>query len=223
MKISLPIFNCEMADQGSNGQVMPRIMKELLGTEDRRCIWMRAALEGRTEMIKELLAIGGDVNQRDNCGRTALMFAAINLHHDTVRTLLESGADVNVRAYDGATALMLAACAGDIETVRALLARGADTHGKFISTGKNAAMLAADHGFDEIAQLIRGIDETDTLRSHAQPLDQVWAENELAVIRNQIPKKASNRLSDTGAAILRRREGSTSRGHLTAKALDYSE
>jgi Ankyrin repeats (3 copies)/Ankyrin repeat len=199
-------------------------MKKLLeGTEDLRCTWMRAALEGRTEMIKALLAKGMNVNETNAWGRTALMFATINLHHDTVQTLLESGANVNVRAYDGATALMLAACAGDIDTVRALLARGADVQGKFFSTGKNAAMLAADHGFDEIAQLIRGIDETDTLRSHTQPLDQVWAENELAVIRNQIPKKASNRLSDTGAAILGRREASTRRDRSTADALIYSE
>lgn len=199
-------------------------MKKLLeGPEDQRCTWMTAALEGRTEMIKALLTKGVDVNETNEWGRTALMFAAINLHHETVQTLLESGADVNVRAYDGATALMLAACAGDIDTVRALLARGADAQGKFFSTGKTAAMLAADHGYDEIAQLIRGIDETDALRSHTQPLAGVWAENELVGIINQIPKKARNRLSDTGAAILGRREASTRRDRSTADALIYSE
>jgi ankyrin repeat protein len=187
-------------------------MKKLLeGTEDRRCTWMRAALEGRTEMIKALLAKGGDVNERDNWGRTALMFAAINLHHETVRTLLESGADVNVKAYDGATALMLAACAGDIDTVRAFLARGADVNGKFVTTGKTASMLAAEHRYDEIAQLIREIEGTTSLATTAQPLVELQAELKLVKSGNQIPEKANNHLSDPGTAILNHNLHSTSR------------
>ncbi|MGH9961696.1 MAG: ankyrin repeat domain-containing protein, partial [Pyrinomonadaceae bacterium] len=189
---------------------MPRIRtSSLKGREDDHRKWMRAALEGRTEIIKELLAKGADVNEKDNWGRTALMFATINLHRDTVRTLLESGAEVNVRANDGATALMLAACAGDIGIVRALLARRANVQGKFISTGKTAEMLAADHGFDEVAQLIRGIEGRAILRTHAQSLAEPQAENELVEIRNQITQKARNHLSDPGAGILSRSQGPT--------------
>ncbi|MCA1602455.1 MAG: ankyrin repeat domain-containing protein, partial [Acidobacteria bacterium] len=141
-----------------NIQIMPRTTKSFPeAREDDQ--WRRAALEGRTEIIRALLEKGTDVNEKDDCGRTALMFAAINLHRDTVRTLLESGADVNVTANDGATALMLAACAGDIDIVRALLARSADVCGKFISTSKTAAMLAAEKGFDEIAQLFKGTED----------------------------------------------------------------
>lgn len=182
---------------------------------------MRAALEGRTEIIKVLLANGTAVNEKDNCGRTALMFATVNLHRDAVRTLLESGADVNVRADDGATALMLAACAGDIGIVRALLARSADVQGKFISTGKTAAMLATDHGFDEVAQLIRGMEGTAILRTHAQSLAEPQAENELVGIRNQITQKASNHLSDLGSAILNRSQGR--QVWSSAEASDHSE
>ena len=161
----------ECTNQQPNSQVMPRIRTSSPeGREDDHRKWMRAALEGRTEIIKALLAKGADVNEKDNWGRTALMFATINLHRDTVRTLLERGAEVNVRANDGATALMLAACAGDIGIVRALLARRANVEGKFISTGKTAAMLAADHGFDEVAQLIRGIEGRAILGTHAKSL-----------------------------------------------------
>jgi hypothetical protein len=56
---------------------------------------------------------------------------------------------------------MLAACVGDIEIVRALLDKGADAQRKFISTGKNAAMLAAEKGFYEIVQLLKGKENPD--------------------------------------------------------------
>ena len=73
---------------------------------------MRAALDGNTERVKELIYQGTNVNQRDDNGRTALMFAAINAHYETMKLLLGSGADVNARSNKGGTALMGAVLAG---------------------------------------------------------------------------------------------------------------
>jgi ankyrin repeat protein len=105
--------------------------------------------------VKELLRRGADANARDSQGRTALMFAVINVHADTVKALLEHGADVNVKADDGGTALMLAACGGDAEIARALLDEGADEGGKFTLTGKTALALAEEHGYSVIVELLK--------------------------------------------------------------------
>ena len=43
---------------------------------------MRAALDGNTESVTELINQGGDINRRDDSGRTALMFAVVNRHYE---------------------------------------------------------------------------------------------------------------------------------------------
>jgi ankyrin repeat protein len=118
---------------------------------------MRAALDGNTEKVKELIHQSADINQSDDQGRTALMFAVINGHYETMKVLLEHGADVNVRSNKGGTALMGAALAGDLRMVQALLDKGADSHATLSETNESAATLAASHGYDEIARLLKEI------------------------------------------------------------------
>ena len=115
---------------------------------------MRAALDGNTETVTELIHEGVDINQRDENGRTALMFAVINAHYETMKVLLEYGADVDARSNVGGTALMAAALAGDLRMVRALLDKGADVHARLPETNESAATIAASHGYDEIAHLL---------------------------------------------------------------------
>jgi len=116
---------------------------------------MRAALDGQTEKVEALLRNGTEVNAQNREGRTALMFAIINLRAATVKTLLEFGADVNVEAAGcGCTPLMLAACSGDVGITRALLERGADA-GKVSGSGRTALMVAVEHGYTAISELIK--------------------------------------------------------------------
>jgi ankyrin repeat protein len=119
---------------------------------------MRAALDGDTEKVKELIHQGVDINQKDENGRTALMFAVINLHYETMRVLLEYGADVNAKSNKGGTALMGAAWGGDLRMVQALLDGGADVHASLRETNESAVTLAESHGHAEIARLLRQLD-----------------------------------------------------------------
>ena len=116
---------------------------------------MRAALDGNTETVKELIHQGADIDQRDDTGRTALIFAVVNSHYETVKVLLEYGADVQAKSNQGGTALMGAALAGDLNTVQALLDKGADVHPRLRETNESAVTLAEKHGHAEIARLLR--------------------------------------------------------------------
>jgi len=115
---------------------------------------MRAALEGDMATVRAHLTRGAEVNAKDDKGRTALMFAVINMHADIAGELLEHGADVNATANDGATALMLAASSGDTASVRALVRKGADPSGRYIRTGETALMLAKKKNHDDIVNLL---------------------------------------------------------------------
>ena len=119
---------------------------------------MRAALDGNTESVRELINQGANINRRDDSGRTALMFAVVNRHYETMKLLLEHGADVNARSKQGGTALMGAAMAGELSMVQALLDKGADLDARLHDTNESAATLAASHGYDEITRLLTQID-----------------------------------------------------------------
>jgi ankyrin repeat protein len=90
-----------------------------------------AAVKGRTECFKALLASGADASAREAAGensdeRGALMLAAGAGSADIVRLLLKSGEPVNARAaISGASALYFAVEYGKVNVVRLLLAAGA--------------------------------------------------------------------------------------------------
>jgi ankyrin repeat protein len=66
-----------------------------------------AAGEGRSDVVRYLLAEGADVNAREQLGDTALTEAAYYGHVALVKELLAHGADVNAIGNDG-TALDIA-------------------------------------------------------------------------------------------------------------------
>jgi ankyrin repeat protein/mono/diheme cytochrome c family protein len=86
---------------------------------------MTAVLRGDRAAVRRLLAEGANVNDRDDAGATALMWALDD--PEIARLLLEHGADVNARSDDERTPLIMASARHRAAPVVALLlAHGAD-------------------------------------------------------------------------------------------------
>jgi len=102
-----------------------------------------AAICGNSELATLLLKYGARVDDRDDCGRTALHFAvdyddirrlglerkeSVNRHISTAEVLLSAGADVNALDTDGASPLYLACQRGETEISNFLLENKADVN-----------------------------------------------------------------------------------------------
>jgi len=86
----------------------------------------QAALEGNLPAIRQLIAAGADLDERDPFGSTPLIVAATFGHAEVAQALLEAGADLDQQNNEGATALFTAALFCRTEIVAALLDKGAD-------------------------------------------------------------------------------------------------
>ena len=87
----------------------------------------QATLEGRAETVKELIAQGKDINDRNTRGYTPLHLAATKNNSEVVKILLENGAEVDAVAIDsGCTALHYAASLGYAELCELLARYGAN-------------------------------------------------------------------------------------------------
>jgi uncharacterized protein len=84
---------------------------------------MMAALRGRTEIVRKLVARDADVNKT---GWTPLHYAATSAHLDIIELLLEHHAYIDAESPNGTTPLMMAAMYGTPAAVKLLLESGAD-------------------------------------------------------------------------------------------------
>ena len=79
-------------------------------------------MDGKLDEVRAALARGGDVNDKDSDGRTALMWAVWKNNNSIVKLLLDQPAvKVNEKDDDGWTALHFAAWSNNPEGARMLL------------------------------------------------------------------------------------------------------
>ncbi|MCF6252054.1 MAG: ankyrin repeat domain-containing protein [Methylococcaceae bacterium] len=87
-----------------------------------------AAILGKSDRVKSILADGIDVNGRTATGRTAIMGACFNGNVRVARVLLAYGADVNLADNQGSTAIMDAVIYGREQLVKLLITAGANVN-----------------------------------------------------------------------------------------------
>ncbi|XP_019614828.1 PREDICTED: uncharacterized protein LOC109462710 [Branchiostoma belcheri] len=110
--------------------------------EDEKALW-KAADEGDTDRVKQLLAEGVNPNAADIWQESPMHWAALNGDHEAVSALLTAGADVNARDGIEDTPLHDAATRGHPKCAEILLQHGADT-GLRNKVGQTAEDVAAD-------------------------------------------------------------------------------
>jgi ankyrin repeat protein len=69
-------------------------------TQESENILIKGAINGDVELIKAQIAIGEDVETKDNSGFTPLIWAACEGHLDCLKTLIKLGANVNATDND---------------------------------------------------------------------------------------------------------------------------
>ena len=137
-----------------------------------------AGHDDETELMQFLIdKCRGDVNYKDEKGRTQLHSAARSGYPETVKLFLKYARDVNARDNDGMTPLMCCAEAGrefisfekdgrtmygpygkpdgHIETIRVLMRAGADMNARN-NKGATAAAIAAEKKFSDIVAALSG-------------------------------------------------------------------
>jgi uncharacterized protein len=87
---------------------------------------MRAAKEGRLDIVEELLGLGVDISVRNADGCNALWLACYNGSHAIIGRLIAAGIAIDNQNGNGATCLMYVSSNSKPDLVRLLLDQGAD-------------------------------------------------------------------------------------------------
>lgn len=103
---------------------------------------------GSVDVVRAVLAMGGDPNLRATSGETALLSAAYAGDRQLAQVLVDAGADTDVADADGQNALMAAAKGGRLDLVRLLVEAGASVQ-RMDSRGRSALHWAVTEADSE--------------------------------------------------------------------------
>jgi ankyrin repeat protein len=111
----------------------------------------KAIRTGNTEIAKELIKAGADLNARDSYGNTAFQLALLQDNIEVIHALLQAGAEMNAGSSDGKTALHLAIQKNDFEVIYLLLKAGAEMN---ISERNPLFITAASAGYINVVNAL---------------------------------------------------------------------
>lgn len=133
----------------SNNEITPEQQEKL----NKDLIW--AASKGDITRVAKKISEGGDVNYKDDHGKTPLHKAAGQGHSAVVEKLIESKADVNSKDDTGETPLHKAAYYGHLIVVEKLIEKGAKVNSKD-NRGQTPLHEAEVKGHIEVANKLIG-------------------------------------------------------------------
>jgi ankyrin repeat protein len=153
-----------------------------------------AEMRGDSAAVRQLIKQGGDVNEAQGDGMTALHWAAMRGDAAQASMLIYAGARLEAATRNGNyTPLHLAARAGKVATVKALLAAGADVKAATTSGGTTALHFAAAEGNADVVNALidKGaiVDARESV-SNQTPLMWAAASDRLAALNALIAHKA---------------------------------
>lgn len=128
-----------------------------LQAKEGRAEWtplIMAAHNRHSEVVRCLLNAGATVDERNQLGETALMWAACVGDCEMLQMLLAAGANINARNKVDWTPLMYSVLRNNLGTAECLVKLGADS-GIRNSDGKTALDFAQKEGRSDIARIIR--------------------------------------------------------------------
>ena len=136
---------------------------------------VEAAKRRDRAMVRNLIATGGDVNEPQADGATALHWAVYEADHEMAEALLDAGADASAMTDLGVTPLGLACENRDAEMVGRLLGRGADPN-RTHRTRPPALMLCARTGSTAaVARLIAHGADVNAVEPSRRQTALMWA------------------------------------------------
>ena len=141
---------------------------------------IQAVESGDFMAVTMAIASGEDVNQLDENGRSALMYAAFNGLVEIIVILISSDADVNQLSGAGTNPLDYACKNGQMEAAKLLIGHEA----KMIE-GEVSLMFACDTGNEEMVSFLlkQGIDANMKQETGMTPLIQASWKGYVSIVR----------------------------------------
>ncbi|KAI9859796.1 MAG: hypothetical protein M1813_006513 [Trichoglossum hirsutum] len=156
-----------------------------------------ASLFGLCETVDYLLELGSDVNAVGGRYGFSLQAAAALGQVKVVKKLLDNGADVDLQGGKFGCAINAAVASGNKQIVDLLVNAGASLLVK-TKEGQTPLILAAEHGLDEIVQLMAKSIELDITDDMGQSALHKAAKNGYTSIVKLLVPKANLTQSDNG-------------------------
>ena len=202
-KCTSPSVDKELLKAGKN----PKEVLVGSGIEFTADEFVKAAKEGRINVVRLFIDAGMDINTQDKLQLRALTTAAFHGHYDIVKYLVEKGADLSVINYGGNNALIEAARSNNTAMAILLIELGVEINA--LDNQGHTVLYSAETAEMATLLLDNGADIYIT-SDYQGPLNALVHDNNVAVARvfieNGAPINAKDKFGSTSLNEAARRK-----------------